>query len=217
VDPKAVFFLLANTFFNSPEYLAFNRDNTSFVTDLYITFFGRLPDAGGQTYWLGQMASGMPRNIVAGSFLFSPEFAATMNGVFPGKTARAETYLVMNLYGGFFRRLADTGGYNFWDGQFRSAQCAPSAALAVQNTIDSVSSQFLGSPEYVARATTNSQFVQDLYYALLQRGGDLAGFNFWVNQITGGTLTRNQVRQQFLASPEMTAQSAAIAAQGCLP
>ena len=27
-DPKQTFFLLANSFYNSPEYLAFNRDDT---------------------------------------------------------------------------------------------------------------------------------------------------------------------------------------------
>jgi len=34
--------------------------------------------------------------------------------------------------------------------------------------------------------------------------------------LDGGFLSRFEVRQQFLTSPEMTAQSAAIAAQGCL-
>ena len=216
-DPKEAFFLMANTFYNSLEYLAFNRDATGFVTDNYITFYGRLPDAGGLSYWTGQIAAGMPRNIVMSSFLFSPEFTATMNGVFPGRTARAETYLTLNLFGGFFRRLADSAGYTFWDGQFRTAQCNASPAAAVQGIIDTVSSQFLASPEYAARGTTNSQYVQDLYYALLQRGGDLPGFNFWVGQLTGGVQSRGQVRQQFLVSPEMQVQSAAIAAQGCLP
>ena len=87
----------------------------------------------------------------------------------------------------------------------------------MQATIATASSQFLASAEYAARATTNSQYVQDLYYALLQRGGDLAGFNFWVGQLNSSAQTRNQVRQQFLLSPEMQARSAAIAAQGCLP
>ena len=39
------------------------------------------------------------------------------------------------------------------------------------------------SPEYASRNRTNSEYVQDLYYAFLQRGGDLAGFNFWVNAL----------------------------------
>jgi Domain of unknown function (DUF4214)/Bacterial Ig-like domain (group 1) len=216
-DPKQTFFLLANTFFNSPEYLAFNRDDQGFVTDLYVTFFNRLPDSGGMSYWLGQIATGMPRNIVMSSFLFSPEFTATMNTVFPGKSARAETYLTLDLFGGFFRRLADSGGYTYWDGQFLIAQCQGNAAAAVQSTIDVVSSQFVSSAEYVTRNTTNSQYVEDLYYAILQRGGDLAGFDFWTGQIASGAQSRSQVRMQFLASPEMQSQSAAIAAQGCLP
>ena len=128
VDPKQTFFLLANAFYNSPEYLAFNRDNNGFVTDLYITFFGRLADAGGLSFWLGQLTAGMTRNNLMASFLFSPEFTTTMNSVFPGRTARAETYLAMNLYGGFLRRLADSGGYTYWDGQFRSAECSANPA-----------------------------------------------------------------------------------------
>ena len=209
--------VMANVFFNTPEYLAFNRDDNGFVTDLYNTFFSRLPDAGGLSYWLGQLAAGMPRNNVMSSFLFSPEFTTTMNAAFPGQTARAETYLVLNLYGGLFRRLAETGGYTYWTGQFRTAQCNASPATAVRDTIDSASSQFVASAEYAARATSNSQYVVDLYYALLQRGADSAGYNYSVGQLNGGFISREQIRQQFLTSPEMTAQSAAIAAQGCSP
>jgi hypothetical protein len=216
-DPKEAFYLLVNQFFNSPEYVAFNRDDNGFVTDLYSAALGRVPDAGGLNNWLGQLALGMPRDNVMSSFLFSPEFAATMNAAFPGQRTRAETYLVLNLYGGLLRRLAETGGYTFWDSQLRTAQCNSSPAAAVQATIGTVSSQFLASAEYVARATTNSQYVDDLYYALLQRGAELAGYNYWVSQLNSGTQTRAQVRQQFLLSPEMAVQSAAIAAQGCLP
>jgi hypothetical protein len=214
-DPEETFFLLANVLFNSPEYLAFNRDDSDFVTDLYMTFFGRSPDGAGLGYWTGQLSSGLPRNIVMSSFLFSPEFAATMDGIFPGSTARAESYLVLNLYGGLFRRLADSPGYMHWVAQFQAAQCTPTPAASVQSQIAIMSSQFLTTPEYAALATTNSQYVQGLYYALLQRGGDLAGFDFWVAQLDNGALTRDQVLQQFLQGPEMQSQSAAIAAQGC--
>jgi hypothetical protein len=216
-DPKQTFVLMANVFFNTPEYLALNRDNNGFVTDLYNAFFSRVPDAAGLSYWLGQLASGMPRNNVMSSFLFSAEFTTTMNSLFPGQTARAETYLVLNLYGGLFRRLAETAGYTYWTGQFRTAQCNASPAAAVQSTDNSASSQFLASAEYAARGATNSQYVVDLYYALLQRGAETAGYNYWLGQLNGSFLSREQMRQQFLTSPEMLAQSAAIANQGCLP
>jgi len=121
----------------------------------------------------------------------------------------------MNLYGGMLHRLPDSGGFAYWVGQMRSAQCVN--ATAVAQVIDQITAQFIGSVEYAGLGRTNSGFVQDLYYAMLQRGGDLAGFNFWVTQIANGSLPREQVRQQFLASPEMQAQINAIAAQGCLP
>jgi Domain of unknown function (DUF4214) len=163
------------------------------------------------------IVSGCTQAREESSFLFSAEFTTTMNGLFAGQTARAETYLVLNLYGGLFRRLAETGGYTYWTGLFRTARCNATPAAAVQAAIDSVSSEFLASAEYAVRATTNSQYVVDLYYALLQRGAETAGYNYWVGQLNGSLLSREQMRQQFLASPEMQAQSAAIAAQGCLP
>ncbi len=215
-DVQQTFVVMANAFFNTPEYLGRNRTDTQFVTDLYGTFFGRQPDAGGFSFWLGQLAQGNPRNNVMSSFLLAPEFEQTMSSVFQNPPARAETYLVLNLYGGLLRRLAETGGYQFWTAQFRAAQCDANPVQAVTATVDAVSSGFVASGEYVVRNTTNGQFVEDIYYALLQRGAELAGYGYWVGQLNGAFLTRAQERQQFLTTTEMQTQSAAIAAQGCL-
>jgi hypothetical protein len=217
VDPKQTFVVMGNVFVNSPEYVAFGRTDSAFVTDLYVAFFGRLPDAGGLTYWTGQLTAGLPRNLVLNSFLFGPEYTATMQSVFGSGTFRAEVYAIVDLYGGFFRRLPDNFGYVYWDGQFRTAQCQANPAVAVQNAMNQISSQFLTSAEYVARARTNSEYISDLYYTMLRRGGDLAGYNFWLGKLDSNALTRDQVRLQFLASPEMQARLAAIAVQGCLP
>ena len=56
-----VWFAMAQQFYFSAEYAAFNRDNTGFVTDMYTTFFNRPPDSGGLAYWVGLLSSGMPR------------------------------------------------------------------------------------------------------------------------------------------------------------
>jgi len=58
--------------------------------------------------------------------------------------------------------------------------------------------------------------VGDLYNAFLRRGGDLAGVQFWINQIASGAQTREQVRTQFKNSSEFQARVNAIIAQGCL-
>ncbi len=216
-DVQQAFIIIANVFFNSPEYLARNRNDTEFVTDLYSTFFGRMPDSGGYSFWVSQLSLGNPRNNVMSSFLLSPEFKQTMSSVFQNPPARAETYLVLNLYGGLLRRLAETGGYQYWTAQFRAAQCNANPVQAVTAAVDAVSSGFVASAEYAARNTSNGQFVEDIYYALLQRGAELAGYGYWVGQLNGSLLTRAQERQQFLTTPEMQTVSAAIAAQGCLP
>jgi hypothetical protein len=215
VDPKQNFVVLGNVFLTSPEYLAFGRSDSNYITDLYVAFLNRTPDSGGLAYWTGQLAQGLPRSIAANSFLFSPEFSATMQQVFGTVPARAEVYTVVNLYGGLLHRLPDSTGFAYWIGQMRAAQCVSPAAVG--QVIDQISSQFIASPEYTALNRSNSGYVQDLYYAMLQRGGDLPGFNYWLTQLNGGTSTRAQLRAQFLASPEMQAQINAVAAQGCLP
>jgi hypothetical protein len=83
--------------------------------------------------------------------------------------------------------------------------------------VEAISSGFIGSGEYVGRGRTNAQFVGDLYNAFLRRGGDLGGVQFWINDLTALTRTRENVRQNFIASGEFQARVAAIVAQGCLP
>jgi hypothetical protein len=207
---------MATFFYFSGEYTAFGRNDTEFVTDLYNTFFNRSPDGGGLTYWTGQIASGMPREIVLVSFMFSAEFTGFAQAIFGNTAARKEVDTVVDFYRGLLSRLPDTGGFNFWVQQFRTAQCAGAGATqAVNAQVESISSGFMNSAEYVARNRTNAQFVGDLYNAFLRRGGDLAGVQFWIGQLNGGA-TRNSIRQQFIASPEFQGRVAAIIAEGCV-
>jgi len=57
--------------------------------------------------------------------------------------------------------------------------------------------------------------VGDLYNAFMRRGADLAGTQYWTGLLDAGTLTREQVRRQFIASPEFQARVSAIVAAGC--
>jgi hypothetical protein len=81
LDVKPVFRDMANFFFNSPEYLDRNTTDTEFVTNLYLTFFQREPDADGLAFWLGQLTSGVNRNDAMTGFLYSPEFTNFMRGL----------------------------------------------------------------------------------------------------------------------------------------
>jgi hypothetical protein len=209
-----VWYAMAMSFYASPEYKALNRDNSGFVTDLYNTFFNRSPDGTGLAYWSGQVNAGMPREVALASFMFSPEFTSFTQGIFGSTAARGEVNAVVDFYRGLLSRLPDSAGFAFWVQQFRSAQCQGAAAVTAQ--ADSMSTQFANSAEYLQMQRTNSQYVGDLYNAFLRRGGDLAGVQFWINQLNTGQQTREQVRKQFVASPEFSARVSAIISQGCL-
>ncbi len=207
-------FAMAMSFYNSSEYLAFGRNATEYVRDLYNTFFNRTADDGGLAYWTGLIAQGMPREVVLVSFMFSSEFSGFAQAIFGNTAARAEVDTVVDFYRGLLSRLPDSSGFGFWVGQFRTAQCQ--GASAVYTQVEAISSAYANSPEYGARARSNSQYVGDLYNAFLRRGGDLSGVQFWIGQLDTGAKTREQVRQEFVASPEFSARVAAVVAQGCL-
>ena len=214
LNPNEAWFALAGTFFTSAEYLAFGRDDTGFVTDLYNTFFNRAPDGPGLAYWTGQLAGGLPREVALVAFMFSTEFVNFTQAIFGSPGVRAEVDTVTDFYRGLLSRLPDDGGFAFWLARFRAAQCLGSAAVTAE--VESISSLFAGSVEYANRARTNAQYVGDLYNAFLRRGGDLTGVHFWINEISTGARTRENVRQAFVASPEFQARVAAVVSAGCL-
>ena len=216
VDVKEAYRAMATYFFSSAEYASFAASDTRYVTDLYETFFNRAPEATGLAYWTTQLASGLPRNIVLYSFLFSPEFTTYMSGLLGNTASRAEVYAVVDFYRGILNRLPDTAGFSYWLGKLQAAQCSGrNAADAVYATIDAVSSQFIASAEYAGRQRNNTEYVSDLYYAFLRRGGDLSGVDYWVNRLDTGVEDREAMRRDFINSPEFSARISAIIQQGC--
>lgn len=211
-DPREAVFALASAFFASPEYTG--RSDAEFITDLYKTFFNRAPDSGGLQHWSSQIASGMPREVVLLSFMFSPEFRAFAAAIFGSAAARAEVDMVMDFYRGLLGRLPDAAGYNHWVQQLRTAQCQ--GAGAVYGVVESISASFLSSGEYGARARTYPQMVGDFYNSFLRRGGDLAGVQFWIGELSSGKQGPHQVRRAFISTSEFNNRVSAVIAQGCV-
>ena len=204
---------LSATFFVSAEYGAFNRDNAGFVTDLYNTFFNRVPDSGGLAFWLDNLGQGMPREVALTEFMFSTEFRNFTQAIFGATAARAEVDAVMDFYRGLLARLPEDGGFVFWRDRFRAAQCQGAAAVTAE--AEAISSAFALSGEYTARGRTNAQYVGDLYNAFLRRGGDLGGVLYWIGQLNSSAQTREQLRLAFKNSAEFQARVTAIIQQGC--
>jgi hypothetical protein len=156
----------------------------------------------------------MTRDLASLSFLFSSEFDALMAANLPGVQMRAEVGMVVDFYRGAFARLPDSAGLRFWVNQMRQAQCSLGGVRLRQVAVD-ISTAFFESPEYTQTANSNADYVSDLYNAFLRRGGDVDGFNFWVNQLATGSATRAAVRSAFVDSPEFNNRLQTVAGAGC--
>ena len=215
-DVREVFFAMSMQFFFSAEYLARNTTDTQFLTDMYRTFFIREPDGPGLAFWQNELNIGVSRSALLNSFLFSTEFSNQMTSLFGTVSVRPEVNMTIDLFRGALGRLPDDGGFNFWLGRIRTAQC--DGAAAVSTEVNSLAALFFTSAEYAARARSTPDFVGDLYNAFLRRGpGGDSGYHFWVSQINTAALTRDQVRASFVPSAEFQARVSAVIAAGCLP
>jgi hypothetical protein len=133
-------------------------------------------------------------------FAYSHEFGNFLKSIFGLDTSRPENNLVNDFYRGILGRFPDSSGYNAWLGVMRNAQCT--GGQQVRNLSEQVTSFFTNSAEYAQRSRSNSQYVEDMYDAILRRGPDASGFAAWVNTLDTGQLTRNGLLDLFVNSGE---------------
>jgi hypothetical protein len=213
-DVKEVFYAMAMAFFGSTEYAARLRNDTGYLTDMYVTFFARNPDAAGLAYWQGELNAAQSRSALLNSFLFSNEYSTYMASLFGTTIVRPEINMTMDLFRGTFGRLPDSDGFNFWLGRLRAAQCQ--GASAVSTEVNTIAGAFFNSGEYVGRLRVDRDFMGDVYNAYMRRGpGGDTGFSFWVGQVP--SRGRDGVRAEFVPSAEFQGRVALVVAASCLP
>lgn len=218
IDPREVFIAMAMYFFDSPEFLATPLADDEFVERLYLTFFNRPADPSGRSYWAAELSSGLSRELLMFSFMFSPEFDAYMASILAPSAMRVEVGVVVDFYRGALGRLPDDDGLRHWVNRFRAAQCLPPEQVqaGVYAAALDISAAFFNSSEHTAASPSVEAYVSDLYNAFMRRGADLFGFRYWVGQIANGTVNRDQARLAFIGTPEFAARVAAIASQPCI-
>jgi hypothetical protein len=148
--------------------------NEAFVKGLYQSTLLRAPDAAGLSGWLALLNGGTNRSTVANGFVNSIENRRNQ---------------VTFFYRYFLSREPDTAGLNGWVDILRSG-----------TDEGQVMTGFILSNEF-SGLNNNNQFVNLMYYALLSRQADSAGFNGWLNALNGG-MSRATVVNAFLRSEE---------------
>ena len=107
-----------------------NAINNS-ITELYIGYYNRAPDPGGETYWVGRLQAGMSLSQIAQSYSVQTEstnlypFLANPN---TASTAAVEAFIVA-VYGNLFNRTPDTAGENYWVTQLQTGASTVGGAI----------------------------------------------------------------------------------------
>jgi CSLREA domain-containing protein len=211
------FILMAKLFFNSDEYKNRHRTNEDFIRDLYTTFLSREPDAGGWSYYLDRLENGDTRNTVMNNFMFSEEFGQVMAQSFGIEEVRPENDMVNNFYRGLLSRIPDTAGLNYWVNQLRDAQCRGDEQ-ALKDLAEDISTLFLYSDEYQSKHRSNTEYVEDLYDAIMRRAPDPGGMAYWISVLDESSKDRHEVLKFFIKySTEYQERVAAIASVSCYP
>lgn len=90
--------------------------NLNSLTELYIAFFNRVPDADGLSYWIDQFKGGQSVNQIAESFYNSGVQLSSLTGFSAGMT---NTDFINVFYQNVLGRPtgADAGGLAYWNGK----------------------------------------------------------------------------------------------------
>lgn len=139
------------------------------VTRLYTAYFMRIPDYGGLMYWVDRYAQGTTLDDVSDNFAASEEFQQTY-----GNLSNAE--FVTLIYRNVLGREPDAGGLTYWTNELESAA----------RTRGQVMTGFSESAEYQTMMAS-SVYIIMTYVGLLQRSPDLGGYEYWLEQMSGGT------------------------------
>ena len=107
---------------------------------------------------------------------------------------------IQALYIGYFGRAADVSGMNYWAqqvlGDLESGQSLRSAILEISSAFASsaenapynqLASQTL-NPNNSAQVALASSFIEQTYQDLFNRAPDIAGLQYWMNQLFSGTV-----------------------------
>ena len=122
--------------------------------------------------------------------------AMSLNDILRADDYRREHAGVLRLYWAFFNREPDLGGARYWLSVYDQGA-----------SLDAIANAFAGSSEFRARygALSNVAYVEVIYLNVLNRPRDGGGFQYWLDFLESGQLSRGGVVRWIAAAPEFVA------------
>ena len=201
---------VANGFTQSAEFQSryANTTNQQFVEEMYRFSLGREGDAQGIQAWTALLNDGaLTRGRVLLEFSESAEHRSQMSWITTqGVWVQNETTIaIARLYDAVLSRLPDQNGLTSW------ANVAQNAGVTLLQIADA----FTQSSEFQSRFgnLNNQQFIEQLYRFSLDREGDAAGVQSWVNVLNSG-VSRARVVLEFSESAEHVRNTLSLTENG---
>lgn len=197
---------LVRDFALSPEAYTTFDTNEKYVGMLYHAIFDRDCDKEGNEFWMAYMNFGYNREEVLEGFLESQEFddlcrryggkkgtykAGTKSGLTKGINALGVSRFVKRMYEVVLDRDCEQDGYLYW-GNAICTKKAKGADMAIF---------FVFSDEYLAKNTSDEEYLKMLYKAIMGREAEGDGFEYWLGRLTTD-MTRKDILLCFVDSPE---------------
>ena len=200
-DKKETGVAVASGFIFSAELQEKSYSNEDYVKIMYDAFFGREADTDGFNYWVKCMNDGMTRQEIFTGFANSNEFfelcgsfdvvAGTYMPQYDINKVIRTNFFVERLYNVVLGRKCDRDGMTYWTEELLSGRISGTSAA----------SGFFFSSEYENSNKYYSEYIDDLYNALMGRQADDSGRSFWVSYMKNGS-SKEQVFNGFAMSPE---------------
>lgn len=201
---------VANGFTQSKEFQDryANTSNQQFVEEMYRFSLGREGDSQGVQSWTALLNDGtLTRGRVLLEFSESAEHRSQMSWITTqGVWVQDETTVaIARLYDAVLGRLPDQSGLTSW------ANVADNSGVTLLQIADA----FTQSSEFQSRfgSLSNQQFIEQLYRFSLDREGDAAGIQSWVNVLNNG-VSRARVVLEFSESAEHVRNTLSLTENG---
>lgn len=104
---------------------------------------------------------------------------------------------VYRMYKTVLGREPEEGGFNYWVRELESGR----------STAAQLVSDFFDSAEYKAKGKSNDAVLNDCYQAMMNRGPDTEGYNYWMERLNVG-MSSDAVCSGFVSSAEFKALAA---------
>ena len=149
------------------------------VSEIYVGYFNRAPDAAGLNYWVGRYNAGMSLGQIAQSFSVQPEATNTYAYLANPNVASVSTFLT-SVYANLFNRAPDAAGLTYWTNEINSGRSNVGNAIIniISGAVDTPAS---GSTAATLDASTlANKMATGLSWA--QTMSNIAGAVYGVNE-----------------------------------